>query len=397
MTAPRGLEPELLDLCEDMSVSALEQLLRGLVQIPSVNPGVGESALALHVADVLEKSTAATVHIVETLPGRPSVAAVLGSGPGTTLVLNGHLDTVPVDDATRWTADPFGGEVRDGRLYGRGACDMKAGLAVQIAVARALSDAKPLRGRLVLHFAIGEESAEPGTMSLLEAGFGGDVGITGEPTELQVGIATRGLVHIRVKLIGRSGHASRPDIFANPLSALPDVLTEIAGHELELASRAHPLLPPPSCTATMVRAGVKENSVPDECVLVLDRRLLPGERIDAAVAALEERLRAATPAGISLELSQITPGFEPAEIDHSSSFALQLVAAVGAIGGPPCELVGTPYASDVSRLILDAGMDAVTFGPGSATETHCADERVSLEQMRQAALAITFLACELLT
>lgn len=378
---------------EELSEPALERLLRGLVRIPSVNPE--EAALAAHVVNVLERTTAATVHVVETFPGRPSVAAVLGSGPGPSLVLNGHLDTVPVDDTSRWTVDPFGGEVRDGALYGRGACDMKAGLAVQIAVAQTLST-ETLRGRLVLHFAVGEECAEPGTASLLEAGFGGDLGITCEPTGLQVGIATRGLVHIRVRLVGRSGHASRPGLCVNPLTALGPVLSEVGAYEASLSSLRHPLLPPPSCTATMVRAGVKENSVPDECVLVLDRRLLPGEQLGAAVEELEARLRAVVPADIVLEVSQVTPGFEPSEIVSSSPFAARLVDAVLATGGPPCKLVGMPYASDVSELILGAGMEAVTFGPGSAAWTHCADEHVPLAQMRQAAQAIALVASDLL-
>jgi succinyl-diaminopimelate desuccinylase len=378
---------------EELSAAALERLLRGLVCIPSVNPN--EAELAAHVVELLERTTAATVHVVETLPGRPSVAAVLGSGPGTTLVLNGHLDTVPVDDPSRWTADPFGGDVRDGALYGRGACDMKAGLAVQIAVAQALSSHK-LRGRLVLHFAVGEECAEPGTASLLEAGFGGDVGITCEPTELQVGIATRGLVHIRVRLVGRSGHASRPALCMNPLAGLAALLPEVEAYEASLGSLRHELLPPPSCTATMVRAGVKENSVPDECELVLDRRLLPGERVSDVVATLESRLRGVVPAEIGLEVSQMTRGFEPSEIAASSSFAARLVAAVEETGGPPCALVGMPYASDVSELILGAGIEAVTFGPGSAAFAHSADERVPLLQLQQAALAIARVGLDLL-
>jgi succinyl-diaminopimelate desuccinylase len=376
-----------------LSAPALEQLLRGLVRIPSVNPN--EAELAAHVADLLERTTAATVHVVETFPGRPSVAAVLGSGSGTSLVLNGHLDTVPVDDPGRWTVDPFGGEVRGGALYGRGACDMKAGLAVQIAVAQALSS-EHLKGRLVLHFAVGEECAEPGTASLLEAGFGGDLGITCEPTDLQVGIATRGLVHVRVRLVGRSGHASRPSSCANPLAALASVLTEVAAYEASLSSLEHPLLPPPSCTPTMVRAGVKENSVPDECELVLDRRLLPGESLGEAVATLEARLRRVVPADIHLELSQVTRGFEPSEIAAQSPFAARLANAVTELDGHPCALVGMPYASDVSALILEGGIEAVTFGPGSAAFTHCADERVPLAQVQQAAQAIARVAREVL-
>jgi succinyl-diaminopimelate desuccinylase len=272
---------------------------------------------------------------------------------------------------------------------------MKAGLAVQIAIARVLSSHK-LRGRLVLHFAVGEECAEPGTTSLLEAGFGGDVGITCEPTELQVGIATRGLVHVRVRLVGRSGHASRPAFCVNPLAALPAVLSDVAAYEASLLSLRHELLPPPSCTATMVRAGVKENSVPDECELILDRRLLPGERVSDVIATLESRFRDVVPPEIGFEVSQVTRGFEASEIAAGSPFAKRLVAAVEDTGGPPCAMVGMPYASDVSELILDAGIEAVTFGPGSATFAHSADEHVPLAEVQQAARAVARLALDLL-
>ena len=399
MTPPvsPAADPDVLAACPELSTDALRALLAGLVRIPSVNPDVGEARIAGHVRDLLEETTAAEVQLVETLPGRPSVGAVVGSGSGPALVLNGHLDTVPVGEADAWSVDPFGAETIDGRLFGRGACDMKAGLAVQIAVAQLLSRAGSLRGRLVLHFAVGEEHAEPGTHSLLDAGFVGDVGITGEPTELCVGVASRGLVHIRVRLAGRSGHASRPDLTLNPVASLAAALSEVAAYGRELHDRAHPLLPPPSCTPTMVSAGVKENSVPDSCVLVLDRRLLPGERIAAELEALERRLRAVVEDGVDVELSQVTAGFEPAEIDSGSPFALQLAAAVDAVGaGVPPSVVGLPYASDVSRLVLDAGIEAVTFGAGSVAQCHCADEWIALDDVRHAALAVALVACDLL-
>jgi acetylornithine deacetylase len=146
----------------------------------------------------------------------------------------------------------------------------------------------------------------------------------------------------------------------------------------------------------MVRAGVKENSVPDDCELILDRRLLPGERVSDVVATLEARLRHVVPPEIGLELSQVTRGFEPSEIAASSSFATRLVAAVQETGGPPCGVVGMPYASDVSELILGDGIEAVTFGPGSAAFAHSADERVPLVQVQQAARAIARVALDLL-
>ena len=195
----------------------LTDVLASLVRTPSVNPGTSEQSMATRVAEWL-KDTPAEVTFVEFAPGRPSVGAVLeGSGSGPRLVLNGHADTVPIDDAQRWTTDPFGAEVKDGFLYGRGACDMKAGLTVQIAVAHYLSrHIDRLKGSLVLHFAAGEERAEPGTLSLLQAGFVGDLGIVTEPTELKVATAERGVAHYKIRIDGRSIHASRAHLGVNP-------------------------------------------------------------------------------------------------------------------------------------------------------------------------------------
>ena len=152
--APNPGDLGVLSKDESLGEPFLTEVLSSLVRTNSINePGAYEAAMAHRVSDWLEE-TRADVTFVESLPDRPSVAAVLaGSSDGPRLVLNGHMDTHPLDDASLWTTDPFGAEVKDGFLYGRGACDMKAGLTVQIAVARYLSQyADRLKGSLVLHF-----------------------------------------------------------------------------------------------------------------------------------------------------------------------------------------------------------------------------------------------------
>jgi succinyl-diaminopimelate desuccinylase len=276
-----------------LSEPFLVEVLSSLVKTRSVNPGTSEKAMADLVEGWLtERSISSTQ--VEFAPGRPSVAAVIkGAQEGPTLVLNGHMDTVPIDNESLWTTDPFGAEVRDGFLYGRGACDMKAGLAIQIGVAHYLSEIDPgeLKGSLVLHFASGEERGEPGTKSLLEAGYGGDYGITTEPTSLRVATATRGVVTYAIRLKGRSVHASRPEAGVNPIWALAPVLDMLREYDAEVRARRHPLLPGGSCTPTRVRSGVKENAVPDDCEISVDRRMLPGETAEEEKARLLERMR----------------------------------------------------------------------------------------------------------
>lgn len=392
---------------EALSEPFLVDVLQSLVRTKSINPGASgsrpegayERAMAERVLEWL-RPTGATCSVVEFAPGRPSVGAVLGgNGDGPRLVLNGHMDTVPIDDPGLWSVDPFLGEVRDGFVYGRGACDMKAGLTVQIAVARYLAEhADRMNGSLVLHFAAGEECAEPGTLSLLEAGFGGDVGITTEPTQLQVATAARGVAFYTIRIKGRSAHASRAHLGRNPNRFLPAVLQEIAAYEDAIQERAHPLLPSGSCTPTVIRAGVKENAVPDHCDVTLDRRLLPGETAEGELEALRARLGriAEREPEFEFEIDLLQFGFASAEIDPGSAFARHVQQAAEQVTGAEVPITGTPYASDVRNLINDAGIEAVTFGPGNAAECHCADERVSIEQLRAAALATAKVAADLL-
>lgn len=382
-----------------LSEPFLVDVLLSLVRTKSVNPGIYEEAMAERVSDWLEP-TAAEVHIVEMAPGRPSVAAVIrGSGEGPTLVLNGHMDTVPIDEETLWESDPFEGDVRDGYVYGRGACDMKAGLAVQIGVAHHMSALAPeMRGSLVLQFAAGEECAEPGTLSMLQAGFGGDYGIVTEPTELRVAVAERGLGYYRVSIKGRSIHASRAHLGLNPVPKLRRVLDVIDAYDAEIREKEHPLLPGGSCTPTVLRAGVKENAVADSCELLLDRRLLPGETIDGELGEIERRLamlRKEDPE-LDLEVSRFEHGFEPAEIPADSPFAETVAGVVRRVTGTSGEIWGTPFASDVRNLVNDAGIEAVTFGPGNVAECHCANERVAVDQLRTAAEVIAVVSRELL-
>src|SRR5439155_25913933 len=157
------------------------------------------------------------VTFVESLPGRMSIAVVVECQKGgPRLVLNGHMDTVGIDDLSAWSVDPFAGEVRDGHLYGRGACDMKGGLTTLLAVGQYVSrHRQELKGELVLQFAVGEERGEPGTASLLAAGFRGDFGVVTEPSNVNVAVAQRGLAFFDITIAGRSAHASRPEVGMN--------------------------------------------------------------------------------------------------------------------------------------------------------------------------------------
>jgi succinyl-diaminopimelate desuccinylase len=383
----------------DLSVEELGATLRSLVRVPSVNPGMSELAMVEEIERQLQ-GTRCELTRVESMPGRPSLAAVLrGSGDGPRLVLNGHMDTVAIDDEARWSVDPFGGEIRDGHVWGRGSVDMKGGLAAQIACARVASRMDgALEGDLVLHFAAGEECGEPGTLSLIEEGFVGDWGITTEPTGLDIATAERGTLWLRLRINGRSTHAATPGAGANPIPPIEDVLAAMRWYSEELSSRKHRLLGHPICTVTMVEAGAEHNAIPDGCELTIDRRMIPGETNDGVEAEIRKLVNEAVAGhdGISADLVPIHHPFEPAEIPAESTFIHTVSRAVNEVTGTQAGIFGTPYGSDVRNLVNDAKMEAITFGPGDVSLCHCPDERQSLEQLRQAATVMTLVALDLL-
>ena len=394
---PHPRPPE--NAADPLSESYVADILADLVRIPSTNPGAYEGDVARRVVEWFD-GTPIDAQLIESMPGRPSVGAVLeGRQDGPRLILNGHLDTVPIDDDGLWTVDPFGASVSDGYMYGRGACDMKAGLAVQIAVAHHLARSRHrLNGSLVLHFAAGEERAEPGTLSLLEAGYTGDYGIVTEPTGLRIAAATRGLAPLQIRLKGRSIHASRGHLGINPAWGLKWVLEALEEYRDDLEKHSHPLLSHGSCTPTVVSGGVTPNAVPDSVDLWVDRRLIPGETVEGELRAVTNRVMAARPADskIEVEVSVAYNRFEPAEISNDAPLIDQLVRSVERVTGRPGEVYGAPFSSDVRNLVNDFGIEAVNFGPGNVAECHCADERVELDQLTITANVIADAAAEMM-
>jgi succinyl-diaminopimelate desuccinylase len=377
----------------------LVDVLASLVRIPSINPGGNEAAVCERIAKWVADETVAEIHTVETFPGRPSLAVVLaGRGDGPTLVLNGHTDTVPIENEQLWSFDPFGATIADGKLYGRGACDMKGGLAVALGVVRAFSGRRDqLSGTLIAHFACGEERAEPGTLSLIEAGYGGDMAIVLEPTDLEVATCARGIAFYEIEVTGRSAHGSRSAEGLNPIGALPGVLEALRRHEQQAATHSHPLLPPAAASPTMLRSGVKENMLPDTATLTIDRRLLPGEDTEAVRMALLESVRDCVAESYGIAVRGLPQGFAPAAADADSEIATQVRAAMGSVLGRQARPWGTPYSSDFRNFVNDAGIPAVTFGPGRIEHAHSIDEHIDLAQLREGAEVVAAVANMLLS
>ena len=363
--------------------SVTTDLLAELVAIDSVNPalvpgGAGESEIAAFVAAWLTDQ-GLEVTVDEPLAGRPSVVGVArGTGAGASLMLNAHLDTVNVDGMER----PHDPVVRDGRLYGRGAYDMKGGLAA-IMVAGAAAARDGLAGDVIVSAVADEEHASEGVQSVLRR-WRADACIVTEPTHLRACVAHKGFVWAQLETRGRAAHGSRPDLGVDAIVGMAPALAGIPVLQRRLEARPHPLLGAASLHASLIAGGQELSSYPERCVLDVERRTLPGESARDVERELQELLALARDADPRLE-TQLRMGLvrEPFEIDPSAPIVHAVRAAAARTLGAEPELVGHTAWMDAAFLSA-AGIPTVVFGP-SGEGAHAVQEHVELESVEQVA------------
>ncbi len=360
------------------------EMTRALVRTPSVNPvlesgGDGEGAVAELTAGWL-RDWGYDPRCTEVAPGRYNVVACRGAGLGPSLLLNGHLDTVGVAGMT----EPFSGAVRDGRIHGRGAADMKSGVACALAVAAELAD-KAIPGELIVALTADEEHASLGMEALVAEGTGADAAVVCEPTSLAIMPAHKGFLWIDAFARGRAAHGSRPELGIDAIAHMGHVLVAFEEEARRLARETdHPLLGPASLHAGTITGGSAPSVYPDRCHLVVERRTLPGETAESAMieaAEVLERARRGCP-----ELSAwIEAGLYRAatEVAEDSPLVSGLKRACAA-AGLPGTVKGMSAWVDACFL-NEAGTPAVCFGPGSIAQAHAAQEWVSVTEIQRCA------------
>jgi acetylornithine deacetylase/succinyl-diaminopimelate desuccinylase-like protein len=373
----------------------LVELTTSLVRAAGQNPPGEEAAT---VAVLSAAATELGLDVVETAvePGRNNVRITLEGDGGPGLLLLGHTDVVPVGDG--WTTDPFGGAVHDGRIYGRGASDMKGGLAASLAALAALRGVG-LSGPVELAALVDEEETGKGIRAFVSSVPGPFLGcITAEPTDLQTIIGARGASYLRAEIHGKACHAGNPDGGANAIYGAAAVIAEIERLHAELAKRPHPLLGPATWSVGQIHGGTSGSIVPAECVVVADRRLLPGESTDAVLDDLRARVAGLRLADRGLTVDLAMPMEMPAfQTPADSELARATDAALADAGGPGLPLGGWTAACDGGYVARDLGVPVVVLGPGSATsQAHRADESVAIEELLVASRAYALTALRLL-
>ena len=355
---------------------ALVPLLCELVAIDSVNPALvagaaGEGEIVAAIARWGADAGLET-QVLEATPGRPSVLVTArGTGGGRTLLLCGHVDTVGVEGMTA----PFAPRLEGDRLHGRGAYDMKGGLAAALIACRAIAHAR-LAGDVVVAAVADEEHASLGAQEVARA-VRADAAVVTEPTELQVAVAHKGFVWSEIDVTGRAAHGSRPHLGIDAVVKAGPILTALGALDAQLAERAHPLLGRPSVHASRIEGGTELSSYPARCRIGLERRTLPGETtsgVEAELAALLDGCRDQDPA---LRVTQRTLlAREPFEVDPHAEVALTVRAAAGEVLGAPPAVTGMSYWAD-SAFFAGAGIPTVLFGP-AGQGAHASEEWVSV-------------------
>lgn len=366
-----------------------------LVRINSINPriapdGAGEAEIAGYVARTLNRlGFEATTF--ESQPGRATAVGTLrGTGGGRSLMLNGHADTVGVAGMP----EPFAAALRDGRVYGRGAHDMKGSLAACLGAAKMLADARVrLRGDLVVAAVADEEYGSMGTADLIPR-CRVDAAIVTEPTNLAVCLAHKGYVWIEVEALGKAAHGSRFTEGIDAVMRMGRFLAELEHLEVSLRTGpAHRLVGPPSLHAATIEGGTGLSTYAERCVLRIERRTVPGESVDVALAQVQAIVDRLAAEDHSFRAS-VRPFFsrEPFEVAPDAGIVRVLAASAAQVLGRTPAFVGdTPWMD--AALLAAAGIETVVMGPTGAGE-HSAEEWVEVESVMQMAEILAGTAIE---
>jgi acetylornithine deacetylase len=378
-----------------ISREAIVDALTELVRIPSINPDLvsgadGERAVADAIAARLRRTPGIEVELQGAGDGRPNVIAVTGSGPGRTLMLNGHTDVVGIAGMD----DPWSARVEGNRLYGRGSSDMKGALAVALVLLEAVARAGDFPGRLVVTFVVDEEYASIGTAAICREieRWNPDAALVLEGTDLHICTAHKGFAWAEIVTHGFAAHGSAFEIGVDAIAHMGRVIVALEAYARDLVSRPpHPLVGPPSVHASLIAGGQELSSYPEECRLQIERRTIPGEteeQVRAELQAILDRESAADPTfkgtlamGVYREPFGIAP-----EADIVQTLKRVVTETLGT---EPAYVGGSGWMD--SAFLSSAGVPTAVFGP-SGEGAHGLVEWVDLDSLDAFARALTAVA-----
>ncbi|MFP4647054.1 MAG: M20 family metallopeptidase [Candidatus Acetothermia bacterium] len=387
------------DVVQNVEEEEILALVEEMVKIPShQNVEDEEKELAHFLRDRLEAAGIET-ELQEVADNRANVFGRVGQGgPGKTLMLNGHMDTVPPGNMS----GPFTPRRKNGRLYGRGAVDMKGALGAMVYAAEIIQESGiDLDGQVLIAGVVGEESGSPGTHYITEHGPRADLAVVGEPTELKVGVAHKGIEWLRIEVEGKSAHASVPHEGINAVYRATEVVQALRKKLIPLLEEKHDeLLGAPTFNVGVIRGGSYPNIVPDQCRLEIDRRWIPGESLSSIYREVEQILDDLSDDlpefKFSMEQMEEVGNFTHTPLDTDPDHPLvKTCQAILEDLGRDITVSGVTYWSDAALLSDGADIPSVVLGPGSIDQAHGPQEYVNIEQLSEAVKVYLLLALEI--
>lgn len=379
-----------INMNEVFSEEELIHTFKQLIQIPSENPGSFEENIALKIQRIL-KEEGITSELKYVDDRRANLYVILeGKMEGKTLLYNGHLDTVPAGD--NWRHDPFlAYEDNEGYIYGRGAADMKSGVAAMLYATICLKRmGYPKKGKLILFLNADEEVFNIGMKQFLKEDFEVDYAIISEPTDLDIAIGHKGTARYRIKTRGTAGHAAvvtEPD---NAIKKMNSILSKLFQYSDDIRKlKPHDYFGSATSNVTTIEGGITENIIPDSCSIIVDRRVLPGE---TKKAVLEEYNNLLASDDYEIEMKTFVPSFL-LDKDH---ILVQKVYDIVSENQESVKIKAFEATCEAPFFAVDKGIPTIIYGPGSLKQAHVTNERVHKSQIITAGRNFVFICLSLL-
>jgi len=389
------------DLFNYVESEEIVEMLSQMIKIPSYT-GLKdqESEIANYMYQIFKKENIET-QMIEVLPGRPNVYAYIrGNKQGQKLLLTGHSDTVPVYNMR---IAPFSGEIRDSKVYGRGACDMKGSLAAMMGALITIKRAGiQLKGDLIFGAVIDEEERGKGTEFIVNNGPEADAAIVGEPTKLEIAAGHRGLEWLEIKVIGKTTHGGTPEKGINAISKAAKLISRIESSLLpKFKERKHPIIGEPILNLGVIQGGDQASSVAGECIIKIDRRWTPSESIAMVLDdfyRLFDEIKKEDPE-FNAKIRRIYDAGDmldhcPLEIDLNHPVVTSLSEGIKKIKNIEAVVTNFPAWTDGALLSNFKKIPCVVFGPGDLSNAHSTDECIEVDQLLDASKIYTLAALE---
>ncbi|MCX8060959.1 MAG: M20 family metallopeptidase [Anaerolineales bacterium] len=387
----------LHDIFANITANDIARITSDLVCFDTTNPPGNERHAVEYIAELL-KPQGYECRFIEHEPRRATLYACLkGSGERGALVLNGHVDVVPVG-AGGWQHPPFAGVIEDGKVWGRGSADMKGGVAAMVVAAKAIAQANlPLRGDLVLAATAGEEVDMIGAKSLssLPDAPTWQAVIISEPTSNRLGLAERGVFWTEITTYGKTAHGSTPELGINAVMMMVKLLSEF--EKLEIPFQPHSVLGNFTRSVNTIQGGVKVNVVPDQCSAMIDMRTLPSQNHIELLRLLESFLTRMETEFPDLKAAiRVVHDLPSAETPYGSEAVQKFLAAAKTYCGMDITLVKVPFATEAAIFVPTLSVPTMIFGPGDPALAHQPDEFIEITEMEKAAKIYAAAAVEML-